>query len=194
MYFQTPSDEIANMEKGRNVGSVGVKARKMTYATKTVSGGENLEDWLKTPEQTSKAKVNDTEFIDLGSVNATNANIYNNSIEMKDFRANQGKTGENLEDYRSSRDTTTNGNRSIIQEVNDRQAYMPSITITEPKPEDKEETRKHKKSKKEKKKKHKHKKGHKKDTDIKVEMNETTKRKKHKKDKKKKKHKHNKYE
>ena len=134
MYFQSPSDLIAKMEKN-NIKNFSISENLVDSEDKyKVKPKENnLEEWLKTPEQPSKAKLNDTEFYDIGPTNATNGNIYNNSIEMKHFVPCKKKTEETFQgDYRTSRDTSVHGNKSIIHETESKRGPGPSVTIVVP--------------------------------------------------------------
>lgn len=207
MYFKTPSDIIAQMEKDELRGiSYASKAKSKGKASPAVKGASkttqiivnpkgkalNIEDWLKKPED-SRAKINESEFMDLSSANGNNGDIFANSMEYDKVNVKK-QTGQNLLNWRESVDevTTNEYNDSGIQKQKQNVQESPNIEsgmsnlislfIVE-KPS-KHRDRKHKKDKKKK-----HKEGrHRDKSDIKdgsQEENNGTK--KHKKDKKKKK-------
>ena len=128
-YFKNPSDIIASMQKNKikNFSSSPMSnVKSLSSMLKPKAQAYKMEDWLKTPEDNTKAKINESEFFEFRTVNATNGNIYNNSIELKVHEKQHQNSNENLEDYRTAKDMTMNG-KSIFAEDQTIHSRMKSI-------------------------------------------------------------------
>jgi hypothetical protein len=147
MYFKTPSDIIAQMEKDELRGiSYATKAKAKAKSSPAVKGAAkttqiivnpkgkalNIQDWLKKPED-SRAKINESEFMDLSSSNGNNGNLFENSMEFDKINAKK-QTSQNLLNSRESVDeaTTNEYNDSGIQKNKSKMHESPAALIIEP--------------------------------------------------------------
>ena len=140
MYFKSTCDTIALMQKNeqrgisyasKGKGKAGPAVKGAAKTTQIIVNPKdkvfNIEDWLKKPEN-SKAKIHDSDIMDVSSSQGQNGILYENSMEFNNLDSKK-KTGENLLNFRESVEEAST-NEYIGSGIHKNKP--PSVQIVEP--------------------------------------------------------------